>query len=186
MTEVIEQTTAEAVAEVAGQSQYVTVLEKYSTLIQEVTGCTEEQAVHVGELTSALIGEAVDYIMNDQSTLQSIFTNMLRTQLNNTTRLDNILAAQSRREFAVVDEAHPVADIRVTYVGETADTWTFDQVAAGGWEPLQVDPQTRMHLEVLVGKFFNGRVGHVGYIVEIGALQQYEASHAAPAEAAAE
>lgn len=159
------------------QNPYVTLLEKHNALIKEVTGCTEEQASLVGEVTSAMIAEAIDFILNDPATLQSIYTNMMRVQINNNTRLENITEAQKRREFIVVDEQHPVADLRVTYVGEEPSSWVFEQVEGEGWSVLQLaEGQQRLNLEALTGKFFNGRVGHVGYVVEVTAMQKYDES----------
>lgn len=176
----VDQAIDEVLQEAPEKAPFVTLLEQYSKTIQEITGCTVEQAEGLTNLTSVVIGEAIDLVMNNQETLQAIFTSMLRVQINNSARLENILNVQQRREFVVVDEPHPVSDLRVHYVESDPSSWVFEQAAAGGWETLTLaEGQSRIHLEVLAGKFFGGRVGHTGYIVEVGSLQRYQANQLA-------
>lgn len=180
MSEVAQENISEEVqvAEEAVASRYTTVLEKFQELIQEITNCDDDQAANVGLLLSSMIGEAIDHVINDTNTLQAIFTNMMRVQLNNNVRLENIIAAQSRQEYIVIDEPHPTSDLRVQYVGEEASSWVFEQADVGGWKELALQPQQRLNLEALAGKFFNGRVGHIGYVVEVGAMNSFDASNA--------
>lgn len=180
MSEVVQENTNEEVhtAEETVASNYSTVLEKFQGLIQEITDCDDDQAANVGLLLSSMIGEAIDHVINDHNTLQSIFTNMMRVQLNSNVRLENIIAAQSRQEYIVIDEAHPTSDLRVQYVGEEAGSWVFEQADVGGWKELALQSQQRLNLEALAGKFFNGRVGYIGYVVEVGTMERFDASNA--------
>lgn len=158
------------VSEENSQDETMSVADTLTYKIMEITDCTEDQAEMVTGLVHAMVGESIEVILNDQETLQSLFTSMLRVQVNSNVRLGNILAQLDQAEWIVVEDEQPGSDIRVHYKGNQPSEWVFEKRAAGGWEELVVDGQNRVNLEVLVGKFYDQR-DRIGYIVDARSLK---------------
>lgn len=154
------------------ETNEVTVREAFINKLQEITACTEDQADAVGQLVATMIGEAVEAIFNDHNTLQSLFTAMMQNQVNNNNRLSNMLAELEKREYIVIDEPHRYSDLRVIYEGEEHYNWIFERLINDKWVPMELSNSARANLELLAGKFFDGRVGHTGYIIDARALDE--------------
>lgn len=186
MTEVTqEQVVGEVEAEVVGATEEqtlegmeevveMTLVDKFTQSIKEITNCNDDQANTLITLLTGLIGQSLDYLIHDQNVLGVMYNNMMRVQVNNNERLQRYDDAQARLDYIVLDEAHPVSELRVTYASEDVDSWVFERPVKDGWEEVRLGHDARNNLVTLAGKFFNGRVGHTGYIVEVGAMKRYD------------
>ncbi|TFI06912.1 hypothetical protein E4P35_14145 [Thiopseudomonas sp. 4R-3cl] len=149
----------------------LSLAEAYLGKIQEITGCTDEQAGDLANLTAAIINDAVSAVFNDNDTLRAMFTAMMEIQVNTNKRMLRLQEELEKRDFVVIDEEHHYSDLRVTYESEEPHSWIFERRIDGEWKHMELSESARTNLEVLCGKFFDGRTGRVGYVIDARALE---------------
>lgn len=171
VTDAVEVDSVDQVEDNEQAGEEMTLAEAYLSKVQEITGCTDEQAADLANLTAAIINDAVSAVFSNNDTLRAMFTAMLEIQVNTNKHMVRLQEEMEKRDFVVIDEEHHYSDLRVTYETEEPHSWIFERRIEGEWKHMELSEGARTNLEVLCGKFFDGRTGRVGYVVDVRALE---------------
>lgn len=142
----------------------VSVYEALSSKIQAITKCGPAEAAEVTQLVTAVTSEVLNNVLNDESFMLSLHSNILIAQHNAFNRLRNLSEAARRREYIVLEEPTDTSSIRVHYVEADQSTWYLEQRTQAGWAECTLDDRTQANLMAVAGKFFDSRSGRYGYI----------------------